>query len=671
VTIFIRLLREDDKEAALQQAIFKGKLDNVFQKDIEEFDKIPGAPYVYWLPTEVIEKFDQLSPLQDDDREARHGGATLDDFRFLRVWTEVKMSGTEGRWRPMLKGGAIPAFATPIYMAVNWLDGGRELKSYVSAVRDANGWGPNWTAVLNGYQYYGREGITWSARPHRRGHFAHVPPGCIFSHTGMMLFLPQEQHWAFLALTNSKPFVFLLHSLMARGTGGGQTLKYESGYVGSVPVPQFDSATTQKLGALAMRGWKVSQRAQASDETSQFFLYPGADRAFEDLSQILSEIDECCYGSYQLSETVRRVIKASFEEPDASVVSDEFSGSADDTDDECEASAVDLSDQNLSWSIGVAFGRFDWRLATGEREAPPEPEPFAPLPVKSPGMLPDDAEPFHAHSGILVEDQGHSHDLPRLIEEVLVRVQADVPGDVRRWLQRDFFPLHLKQYSKSRRKAPIYWQLAVPSGRYSAWVYAPTVTADTFFRLQQDFLAPKIADEIRTLDELSAGGRELSGKERQAAEDQEAFVAELQQMSDEVKRIAPLWKPNLDDGIILTKAPLWRLAGSHKPWQKELRAKWEELCRGDYAWAHIAMHLWPERVVPKCAEDRSLAIVHDLEDVFWLEDSSGKWRKREQPTRTIDALVRERSSEMVKAALKDLLEAPEPNPSSGRGRRKK
>ena len=74
------------------------------------------------------------------------------------------------------------------------------------------------------------------------------------------------------------------------------------------------------------------------------------------------------------------------------------------------------------------FGRFDWRLATGERKAPPEPDPFDPLPAKSPGMLPDGAEPFHAHAGILVDDQGHPHDLPRLIEEVLARVDAECPA---------------------------------------------------------------------------------------------------------------------------------------------------------------------------------------------------------------------------------------------------
>ncbi|MGV8623820.1 hypothetical protein, partial [Pseudomonas aeruginosa] len=67
------------------------------------------------------------------------------------------------------------------------------------------------------------------------------------------------------------------------------------------------------------------------------------------------------------------------------------------------AAPIDQTAGLLSWAVGVAFGRFDWRLATSERAAPAEPEPFDPLPAKSPGMLPDGAAPFHAHAGILVD----------------------------------------------------------------------------------------------------------------------------------------------------------------------------------------------------------------------------------------------------------------------------
>ena len=80
------------------------------------------------------------------------------------------------------------------------------------------------------------------------------------------------------------------------------------------------------------------------------------------------------------------------------------------------------------------------------------------------------------------------------------------------------------------------------------------------------------------------------------------------------------------------------------------------------------MHLWPERVDPKCATDRSLAIAHGLEDVFWAEGADGKRKPRSAPTRPVEELVRERSSSAVQVALKSLLAAPITRSGGSRGR---
>ncbi|MGH8655725.1 MAG: hypothetical protein ACREYE_27695, partial [Gammaproteobacteria bacterium] len=101
-----------------------------------------------------------------------------------------------------------------------------------------------------------------------------------------------------------------------------------------------------------------------------------------------------------------------------------------------------------------------------------------------------------------------------------------------------------------------------------------------------------------------------------------------------------------------------RLVPQSKPWQKELKATWDALCAGEYDWAQLSMHLWPERVVPKCATDRSLAIAHGLDDVFWMEDAGGKWKPRPEPKCPIEELVRKRTSSAIKVALKSLIEAP-------------
>ena len=176
--------------------------------------------------------------------------------------------------------------------------------------------------------------------------------------------------------------------------------------------------------------------------------------------------------------------------------------------------------------------------------------------------------------------------------------------------------------------------------------------------------------EERKLNTLrQEAGSDPSSKERKTIDVQETFVVELRAFKSEVARIAPLWNPNLNDGVIINFAPLWRLVPQHKPWQKECKRVWDKLVKGDYDWAHLAMHLWPERVVPKCQDDRSLAIAHGLEDDFWYEDDDGKWQKRQDSDDRIEELIDERASTAVKASLDDLLSAP--NPTGGSKRRGK
>jgi hypothetical protein len=241
--------------------------------------------------------------------------------------------------------------------------------------------------------------------------------------------------------------------------------------------------------------------------------------------------------------------------------------------------------------------------------------------------------------------------------------------DLRSWLASGFFEHHLKRHSKSRRKAPILWQLGTPSARYSTRLYAHRLTRDSLFALARDVVAPRLAlEERRRTGLVQDAGPNPTARQRAEIATQDAVVDELRAFAEEVRRVAPLWNPDLDDGIVLVMAPLWRLVPGHRAWQKELKGKWDELAAGKYDWAHLAMHLWPERVVPKCATDRSLAIAHGLEDLFWVAGADGKWTRRAAPTRPIDDLVAERTSPAVKAALAGLFAAP--GQAGGGGRRK-
>jgi hypothetical protein len=446
-----------------------------------------------------------------------------------------------------------------------------------------------------------------------------MPRGCIFADKGPAAFAADDNPEALLALcaiVNSRAFDLLVSLQMAFGS-------YEVGVIQKTPVPDFSAKQQTELAKLVRTAWSVKRILDTVEETSHAFALPATLRARlgnydpaaidAELTRIQAEIDDIAFDLYGFANDDRAVMQMA---NGAGVPGEAEDGEPDDDSDrEDDATPADHTAGLLSWAIGVAFGRFDLRLATGERTAAPEPEPFDPLPAKSPGMLPDGDAPFHAHPGILVDDLGHRHDLARLIEDVLVRSDCPAPEHVRRWLQRDFFPFHLQRYSKSRRKAPIYWPLSTASGEYTLWVYYPSLTSQTLYTAINDFLEPKLKDVPNQIAALRAKGDARTRDEAKALESLQELEQELIELRDDLLRIAPAYQPSHDDGVQITAAPLWPLF-RHRPWQKVLKDTWDKLGRGDYDWAHLAMAYWPDRVREKCRTDKSLAIAHGLEDLY-------------------------------------------------------
>lgn len=715
-TVFLRALEADDKASALLQAIAHQRLRGAAQRfdvDPATFNSVPRSPFIYWVSEGLRGLFKALPPFETAHRTAKVGLQTADDFRFVRAWWEVKAEQHGRYWFPFAKGGKFSPIYNDPHLCVNWEGDGREMKAWTVVVYG----GGHWSRNIRNPDFYLRTGITWPRRPSRQGAFSHLPPGCIFSDGGPMLFCDESEHWWLCALLNSAPYRQLLHFLMPRGTteSSGQTLKYETGYVTSVPVPHDSS---DELGQLARRYWSLKRLLDTRNETSHAFVLPAllqADgtslldrisayrrRAGEinaEIASIQSQIDARCLALYGIGASDLGGIDDETHASEVQSATNPDEGDTSDADDFSEKEDdLSFGAELVSWAIGVAFGKFDVRLGTGQRAFPDEPSPFTPLPAVSPGMLSEDGRglplvppkgypiPFSG-GGILVGDVGHPDDLGRAVHAVLDIVfkakgedwWSDLGAlldsddkDLRCWIERSFSELHLKQYSMGRRKAPVVWQLSVPSGRYSIWLDAHRLKRDSLVQVQNDFVVPKIDHEERALaNMIQDGGSSPSSEQREEIGHQQHLVNELRQLLGEVKMVAPLWRPFLDDGIILGMAPLWRLFPRQRSWQGDLKAKWDDLVAGKFDWAKIAMHLWPERVVPRCATDRSIAIAHGLEDVFWFESDSGQWKPREKPKASVSKLVQERTSSAVKAALKSLLEAPGATTRSTRTRKSK
>jgi hypothetical protein len=716
--VCLRLLDSHDKSRRLAESVAlinRGIVEPpIYRAPLAGLRAIPGSPLAYWVPVELLTVFRDLPAFEDghSQRAVRCGLGTLDDFRFLRLSWEHTLGGLD--WLTYYHGGTFSRFYDLFPLAVMWAAAGREVKAFVEAkVGSAS-------RKVQSEDRYLTAGFVFPRRT--RALAAKVmPAGGIFSTGGQAGFAAPSELLATIALLNTDLCSFLISLTQGRTGDGAQ---FEVGLIKRLPWPRLLTAK-RDLAELAQKSWRYRRGLHSFDETSEAFAVPaivgvpGANcsercenieqgrRAAEAAERaIQAELNAIAYREYGLDGRAEVLATCSGlgNGGDEAGAAERLLASSEQDDDEGvselspdEVAAPDSG--SLSWAVGVSFGRFDVLLATGERPMPPEPEPFDRLPVCSPGMLTgDDGLPLarppvgypiaFPEDGVLVDDAGHAHDLAaatRRVFDVVFGADADrwwsdlaaaidpVRADLRRWLAGSFFEVHLKRYSRSRRKAPIYWQLATPSASYSVWLYAHRVTRDTFFQLQNDIVGPKLLHEEQRLAGLvERAGASPSAAARKEIAAQESFVEELRAMLDEIKRVAPLWNPDLDDGIVLVMAPLWRLVPQHKAWQKELKSKWDELVEGKYDWAHLAMHLWPERVVPKCATDRSLAIAHGLEDEFWAEGADGKWKPRPTPTRPVEDLVRERSSPAVRAALKSLLEAPPPAGSArraGAGRR--
>jgi len=164
------------------------------------------------------------------------------------------------------------------------------------------------------------------------------------------------------------------------------------------------------------------------------------------------------------------------------------------------------------------------------------------------------------------------------------------------------------------------------SGSYTLWLYYPRLSDQTLYTAINDFVEPKLKETASTVAMLRNKGANRSRDDEESFETLQALELELIDLHDTLLKLAPHYKPNHDDGVQITAAPLWTFF-RHKPWQKVLKETWKKLEKGDYDWAHLAMNYWPERVCEKCKADKSLAIAHGLEDLYVEPETKAKKTK--------------------------------------------
>ena len=184
-----------------------------------------------------------------------------------------------------------------------------------------------------------------------------------------------------------------------------------------------------------------------------------------------------------------------------------------------------------------------------------------------------------------------------------------------------FFEYHFKRYTKSRRKAPIYWPISSQSGDTVVWCYYPRLSEQTI-----PAVLLMLSSERNTLQgelngAMGTGDRKLENKLRTA-------ISEIESLEIELTRVNNLpYKPCHDDGVPVTAAPLLNCF-RHVAWKNECADNWNKLDSGEYDWSHLSYSIYPERIRTKVKKDWCLALTHGLEELCDNKPKEKKTRKK-------------------------------------------
>lgn len=291
--------------------------------------------------------------------------------------------------------------------------------------------------------------------------------------------------------------------------------------------------------------------------------------------------------------------------------------------------------------VGMAFGRWGTVYAKGLKPMPDFGDVFDALPfmpVVSLNEVPTDYALNIPEDGILSNQADSNICLASRVRDVMHYLWAERADDIEYELCQligcknlqayfesptGFFEYHFKRYTKSRRKAPIYWMLSSEDGSLTYWVYYPKLSKNTLpslilkLREENEAIRSNINNAMVAHDKLLETS--LRAKQQQ-----------VEGMIEEITRIIDLgYEPNHDDGVPVTSCPLVNLI-RHRGWNTECAANFETLEKGDYDWSHLAMNMFPSRVTQKAKKDWCMALTHGLEHLCENKPKEKKTRKKKK-----------------------------------------
>ena len=239
-------------------------LENRFaQTSTDNFSKIPGSPVAYWVSERSLSTY--AAPNMDCIAQPRHGLATSDNNRFLKLWHEIDINkgsltircDKSKKWFPMSKGGSFRRWYGNLEWVINYENDGKEIKDFAISIYKCS------SRTIQNTQFYFREGLTWSALTSGGFSVRWQERGALFGSGGYCAFTDENIQKYILALMNSKVTGAFIQFV-------SPTLNFEVGHIKTIPVV-IDKKNHAKVDELVLDNIRISKQDWDSYETSWDF----------------------------------------------------------------------------------------------------------------------------------------------------------------------------------------------------------------------------------------------------------------------------------------------------------------------------------------------------------------------------------------------------------------
>ena len=599
-----------NKPIELQEMTTLTVASSTYLTPTSAFLALPNTKILYSLSTSILRLMQSPCRFEPSVGTARQGITTFDDFRFIRLRWEVDPSliGVNKTWEHLCKGGPYARYYGDIHLVVKWNKTGDEIRGLNIAANGSD------AQARQASEYWRRAGATYSIRSQKGFSARALPKGCLFTGQGPAILSESSlSNAAMLGWLNSE----LITTLIELQSNDG---KFMSGIIKHLPWKDISHSDLATMELATESAVSAIHRTFSCDETNSCFagmpIAGGISAMAAKLNEIASEakactgicdsrVNEIVYKYYAIARpeilTLRQQLAFVDSEEENAEPSEDSAG------DVINITETETAKRILSVCVGAVFNRWSSGGIMPAKSYTPKDSVFELLGSSSPA---ETTGTKTGSAGLITDDPEHTDDIVRRVRDVFEEIWNDSAlgiereaceilnvKELREYFRKSgtsgFWDDHVKRYSKSRRKAPIYWLLQSSEKNYALWLYYHRLDKDLLFKAAVNYVEPKIRLETSRLEslrsKLTAVGE--SGKEAKRLakeiEQQEDFLSELRDFEDKLRRAANLnLEPDLNDGVVLNIAPLYELV----PW-KEAKNYWEELLDGKYEWSSIGKQL--------------------------------------------------------------------------------